>query len=343
MQETRACIQRYFDARLLENIAIRVGTADRVLFDSYRSKSDPIDDKTLFDMASVTKIVVTTTLTLMALDRKLLRLEDPVGKYLPCPPDRADLTIRHLLTHTIGFGYRDLRQAGYTYDNIEAYIFSLPREVPLGADVRYCCSAFILLGKILERVFGKRLNEAFRELVAEPLEMRDTTYLPERNRSFVNSNLSEAEKGIVNCHNGRFLGGVTGQAGLFSNLSDMTRYAKLLLAHGAPLISREWFDRAIENQTAGMSEARGLGFVYVDERYPQTGSLFSPGSIGHCGHTGQSLFVDLKSGLYVTILSDATISTVRTYGSEHYDEVMQLREELHNAIKADLLSRGQLV
>ena len=80
MQETRVCIQRYFDAGLLENIAIRVGTADRVLFDSYRSKSDPIDDKTLFDMASVTKIVVTTTLTLMALDRKLLRLEDPAER-----------------------------------------------------------------------------------------------------------------------------------------------------------------------------------------------------------------------------------------------------------------------
>jgi CubicO group peptidase (beta-lactamase class C family) len=80
----------------------------------------------------------------------------------------------------------------------------------------------------------------------------------------------------------------------------------------------------------------GLVFLYVDDRYKQTGGLFSQGAIGHCGHTGQSVFVDYRSGLYVIILSDATISTVKKYGNEHYNEVMDMRSRLHAAIKQDM-------
>jgi CubicO group peptidase (beta-lactamase class C family) len=85
-----------------------------------------------------------------------------------------------------------------------------------------------------------------------------------------------------------------------------------------------------------MDEARGLGYLYVGDRYSQTGGLFPTGSIGHCGHTGQSIFVDPKSGLYVIVLSDATVSTIRKYGKENYNEVMQMRHDIHAAIKADL-------
>ena len=74
----------------------------------------------------------------------------------------------------------------------------------------------------------------------------------------------------------------------------------------------------------------------MDDRYKQTGGLFAEGTIGHCGHTGQSVFVDYRSGLYVIILSDATISTVKKYGKEHYNEVMDMRARLHSAIKCDL-------
>ncbi|MBR4943683.1 MAG: hypothetical protein IKZ28_06580, partial [Clostridia bacterium] len=73
-----------------------------------------------------------------------------------------------------------------------------------------------------------------------------------------------------------------------------------------------------------------------DERYEQTGELFENGVIGHCGHTGQSLFLDYKTGLYVIILSDATISTIKKYGGERYGEVVDMRKNLHNAIKKDL-------
>lgn len=114
----------------------------------------------------------------------------------------------------------------------------------------------------------------------------------------------------------------------------------MLLNRGNPLISQETLNFACRNHTLGMSEARGVGFLYVDERYEQTGELFPIGAIGHCGHTGQSFFVDRKSGLYVIILSDATVSTVKKYGHEDYEKVIQMRKELHNAIKKDLSEHG---
>ena len=85
-----------------------------------------------------------------------------------------------------------------------------------------------------------------------------------------------------------------------------------------------------------MSESRGLGFLYVDQRYAQTGGLFKDGAIGHCGYTGQSVYVDPRSGLYVIALSDATASTERKYGADRYEEVMEMRARLHAAIRLDL-------
>ena len=137
----------------------------------------------------------------------------------------------------------------------------------------------------------------------------------------------------MNC---QFLGGVAGNAGLFSDITDTTKYVQCLLNKGAPLITAQTFEQAVRNYTAEKNESRGLGFLYVDQRYKQTGELFETGAIGHCGHTGQSLFLDYKTGLYVIILSDATVSTIKKYGSERYGEVVDMRKNLHNAIKKDL-------
>ena len=157
--------------------------------------------------------------------------------------------------------------------------------------------------------------------------------MPKNRKMAVNANLQEDLRGTVNDYNCRFLGGVAGNAGLFSNLSNVTNFVQFMLNKGKPLISKETFDLAARNYTAGLSESRGLGFLYVDGRYKQTGNLFADGAIGHCGHTGQSVFVDHRTGLYAIILSDATVSTVKKYGCEHYDEVMALRACVHSAIR----------
>jgi CubicO group peptidase (beta-lactamase class C family) len=215
-------------------------------------------------------------------------------------------------------------------------VLDIPTDIPIGTDVQYSCPGFILLGKILEKIFGKRLDLCFDEMVAKPLQMPETSFLPRNKQNAVNSNLEEHLRGVVNDYNCQFLGGVAGNAGVFSNISDVTKYVRLLLDKGAPLISEETFVMAAQNYTANMSASRALGFLYVDDRYQQTGGLLPDGAIGHCGHTGQSVFVDYRSGLYVIILSDTTISTARKYGDEVYEEVMKLREDLHAAIRQDL-------
>lgn len=337
----KSALNQYLDELLKQgfahNIAVRVGIKDDLLLDVYRSNEQAIDGETLFDMASVTKILATTSLSLMAIDKGLLKTSDKVSRFFSVPDDFKELTVQHLLTHTMGIGHRALNFPQNNYDNISEFILSLEHN-PVGTKVEYSCPAFILLGKILEKIYGKRLDILFKEKVAEPLNMKLSTFLPDKalRSNMVNSNLDPDLKGVVNDYNCQYLGGVAGNAGVFSCVEDMTKFAKMLISNGYPLISKTTFDNATKNHTEELNQARALGYLYVDEGYSQTGKLFPNGSFGHCGHTGTSIFVNKESGLYVIILSDATISAVKKYGKEHYSDVEKMRENIHNLIKEEL-------
>ena len=337
----KTTLNQYLDELLKQgfthNIAVRVGIKDDILLDVYRSNEQAIDGETLFDMASVTKILATTSLSLMAIDKGLLKTSDKVSRFFSVPDDFKELTIQHLLTHTMGIGHRALNSPQNNYDNIAEFILSLEHN-PVGTKVEYSCPAFILLGKILEKIYSKRLDLLFKEKVAEPLNMRRSTFLPNKSMrsNMVNSNLDPDLKGVVNDYNCQYLSGVAGNAGVFSCVEDMTKFAKMLISNGYPLISKTTFDDATKNHTEELNQARSLGYLYVDEGYSQTGKLFPNGSFGHCGHTGTSLFVNKESGLYVIILSDATISAVKKHGKEHYSDVEKMRENIHDLIKKEL-------
>lgn len=336
---TISLLDEYFSKDLISNIAIKIGKKDMVLGELYRSKNAQIKETTLFDMASVTKIMATTTLTLIAIDENLLSYDTLVSEIFPQTPEHfKNLKISHLLTHTIGFGYKDLRNSQCNYDNIHNYILNIKGN-PIGVNFEYSCPAFILLGKIIENIYRKRLDVLFEEKISIPLKLENTTFNPLKKgySDFVNSNLSDKNKGLVNDYNCGFLGGVAGNAGLFSCIKDVTTFVKMLINNGNPLISKETLDSALKNYTQNMSDSRGMGFVCSDKRYTQTGMLFNENSFGHCGHTGQSVFFNIKSGLYVIVLSDITVSTIKKYGKERYGEVMKFREEIHNEIKKDLV------
>ena len=336
MRETELLADQFKRDGTVSNIAVRVGKFGDIIGEVY---SDGVNSQTLFDMASVTKIMVTTTLALIAVEQKKLSITDKVSKFFAVPGWYKDLTVFNLLTHTMGLASRDLTGNNITYDNIAEYILSLKGN-DVGKRVEYSCPAFILLGKILEKIYGERLDVLFENMVAAPLGLKSSGFKPDKTgHSIVNSNIADNKLGIVNDYNCQFLGGVAGNAGLFSNIEDITVYADMLLNGGGKLFSRSVLDMAAKNYTADMGQARGLGFLYVDENYKQTGTLFPVGSIGHCGHTGTSLFLNRESGLYVIILSDATVSIAKKYGNENYDEVMQMREKLHNAIKNDLFNQ----
>ncbi len=341
----KTSISNVLDALISEgaaqNIAVCVGQNDRVFEEFYRSKNGEIDASTKFDMASVTKILATTSLRLIAIEQGKLHLSDTFSMFFDCPEDKKDITVRNLLTHTIGIGHKPLDRAPNTYENIATEILRIPLDIPVGSDVLYSCPAFILLGKILEKLYENRLDALFYEMVALPLGMKDTSFLP-KGGTFVNSNMEDWDIGTVNDCNCRFLGGIAGNAGVFSTMHDMKLYAKALSNGLSPLISRDTFNLAIQNHTPHMSESRGLGFVIVDERHFQTGTLFDCGAIGHCGHTGQSVFVDERTGLYAIILSDMTLSTQKAYGSERYENVKANRQRIHNALFAALTQANKI-
>ncbi len=329
------CIESIIGDGMAHNIAVRYGIGDKVLGEVYRSCDITLDENTLFDMASVTKILATTPLCLLALDKGLLNLEDKITSFYDCNNENDNATIKHLLTHTFGIGHKSVCEQDVTNDCVAEFILNIPKDIAVGSDVLYSCPAFILLGKVLEKIYKMPLNIAFLKFIAQPIGMTKTTYLKPIG-STVNSNAVHSEAGLVNDYNCRFLGGIAGNAGIFSCMNDMTKFALMLINNGAPLISEVTFTNAIKNHTPDMSEARGLGFLYVDEHYSQTGDLFEIGSFGHCGHTGQSIFVNPKNNFYAIILSDMTVSTIKKFGQENYDDVIRLRAKIHNAIKNDL-------
>ncbi len=321
-------LSTYREQGLLHHYAIRVGQGDNVLLERFYEA----DENSRFDMASVTKIMVTTFPALMALEQGKLSLDDPVSRFFPCPSEKQEMTIRHLLTHTMGYGHKSICAEGVTRENVWQEVLRIPLDVSLGTEVRYSCPGFILLGRILEEVYGLRLDEIFEQYIAEPLGLENSGFLPQ-GEGIIPSNKKTEDYGKVNDNNCRFLGGIAGNAGLFSNLRDVTRYTKMLLAEGAPLIGSETFRLAAKNHTADLpGDGRGLGFLYVDEQYEQARGLFAPGAIGHCGHTGQSVFADPRTGLYAILLTDATLH------SSKYDEVKAMRAALHNTIKEELQS-----
>ena len=338
MSHLSECVNTILQEGTANNLVVRVGVHDEILMDVRQSnESRVLTDQTLFDMASVTKIVATTSLALIAMARGLLSPDDPVSRFFAVPQEKNELTVRHLMTHTIGIGHKSMLPWESGYLSIQDYILSIPADIPIGTDVRYSCPAFIVLGRILEEVLGDSLDRLTRKYVASPLGMDATGFLPDRAKDIVNANPTDEGRGIVNDYNCRYLGGVCGNAGLFSNLADMTRFVGAMLRRGEPLFSSKVYDAAAQNLTPGMSESRGLGYLYVDERYYQTGNLFPDGSVGHCGHTGQSVFWNVDSGLYVIVLSDATATVAKKYGSGSYERVKRMRERIHAAIREDLL------
>ncbi len=333
MSNFEKCVDFFFNEKEISNLAFKVGKNNTTLFEYYKSATSNINSETLFDIASVSKVVSVTQLALIALDKGLLNLEDNVSKFFATD---KDIKIKNLLTHTIGIGYKNLCVEGVNYNNIAEHILSIPSDIPIGSDVLYSCPAFILLGKICEKVFSKPLDLLFKEYVATPLNLNKTTYKPNNSDNIVNANHNPEAIGIVNDNNCKYLGGVSGNAGLFSNVSDLEKFCQALISHATPLYSEKTFEMSLKNYTKGMAENRALGYIYIDETYERTGNLMPTGSIGHGGYTGQLIACDIKSGLYVIVLTDIAKSIDKKYNTIERTRVNHIISSLCNAIKEDL-------
>lgn len=292
--------------RYFEKAAIYIGNREKTLFEYFIDA----DKYTLFDMASLTKIMVTTMITFKFIEEGKLCLFDTLENFFEVPEDKKGITISHLTTHTGGFEPSfNIEEVAKTQDRILEVILERPLYSHVGMEVHYSCIGYIVLGKILEKIGGTSLDKLAKLYVFEPLMLTSSTYNP------TGTNIAATEysieqgrhlKGIVHDENARFIG-ASGNAGLFSNIEDVASFGRMLA-------------------NKGMQEARGLGFSLYNHDFHPAGDLLSLGSFGHTGFTGTSLFVDKESGLYVVLLTNRVF-----YGREDTG-FLRFKKLLHNVI-----------
>lgn len=303
----------------------------------------PITEHTQFDLASLSKLVSTTMVALRFLEDGRLSLRDGISLYLPDTGNFRDVQIFHLMTHTSGIAphlplYTLCPQKdGTALDPVDVILHSAP-ICKVGENVHYSCMGYILLQRILESISGEKLDVLARRLVFEPLGMQNTEYNP------TSADVAAGEMsphwhrwttGFVHDENARYLGGVSGNAGVFATLDDMIAFAKMLSNHGVTedgrlFLTERVFRLAIRNFTPAMNESRGLGFQLMGDQMSPMGDLMSPGSYGHTGFTGTSLYVDSKTGLWGILLTNSV-----HYGRNNRSAYYPLRRRFYNLMTAE--------
>jgi uncharacterized protein YbbC (DUF1343 family)/CubicO group peptidase (beta-lactamase class C family) len=279
-------------------------------------REEPMTEDTIFDAASLTKVMATAPAMLLLIERGQVELDEPVSTYLPgfTGDEREQVTIRHLLTHTSGLRPGiSLRSEGSSYDRgIELALAERPNTTP-GTAFRYSDINFILLGEVVRRVSGQRLEEFARKEFYQPLRMVDTGYRPGTN---LLARIAPTEKvgdsvlrGVVHDPTARRMGGVAGHAGLFSTASDLARFARMMLNEGELDGVRVLKPETVRLMTSVQSppdvpERRCLGWD-IDSPYAgPRGAYFPIGSYGHTGWTGGSVWIDPFSRTFVIFLSN---------------------------------------
>lgn len=324
-----------FDPLVLEGIrrgaypgaALVVGRRDTILFAqgygrlTWSAGSAPVDpDSTLWDLASLTKVIATTTALMLLVERRQVDLDAPVARYLPefAGPGTAAVTVRHLLTHTSGLR-ASLPLDGEARDSAEALgmVLAATPRAPPGTRMVYSDLNAILLGEIVGRAGGAPLDRfAAREIFA-PLGLAPMLFRPPRRlaRRIAPTGVWRGQPvaGVVNDPGAAKLGGVAGHAGLFATAAAVARFAQFMLGEGAlpggpRLLEAETvraFTRVAVPAGRG-SSARTLGWeaVPTGEDVSSAGTLLGPRSYGHTGWTGTSLWIDPDRGLFVLLLTN---------------------------------------
>lgn len=342
LQKTESLLAHLAAENTFDSYAVCVGYKG----DEHLLTSPNVNLDTLFDIASIGKVVVTTPLIFQAIDEGKLSLDTALSAFWSdLPEEKAHITVKQLLTHTSGVIRHDFSAevASHNNDYIARHILSYPLGYIPGSNYVYSCSGFILLGFILEKIYGKTLDELFYLKVKAPLALPHATFnipLDAENAAVCyrwnDNRLRRMDDELVSV----MRGGVAGNGGEFWSMKDLQRYILALMNHSPLLFSRAMYDAAECDYTPTYMEGRGLGYLFVDARYAQTGNLFPVGSFGHCGHCGQSFFINRDMDLYVIILTNATrhASMKNDFRTYDYRDVMNMRALIHNSIKDDLLN-----
>ena len=292
---------------------------------------------TLFDIASVTKVLATTTMAMVMYERGLLDLDVPLisilGEFSGEDPRRDEVTVRMLLAHSSGLpAYEKLFLRARTRDQLLEAAFTTPLANDPGSHAEYSDIGFILLGVALERLADESLDRFCQREIFGPLGLTHTTFNPAPElRAWIPPTADDQTfrhrivQGEVQDENASVMGGVAGHAGLFSTAQDLAILAHILLQGGSPILRPETISLFTERQSAPEGTSRALGWD-TPSSPSQSGMHFSPSSYGHLGYTGTSLWIDPDRQLSVTLLTN------RTWPDCKNQAIKRVRPKFHDAV-----------
>ena len=305
-----------------------------------RPGSPAVDTNTLFDLASLTKVVATTTLAMILEEAGQLDLDRTVYSYLPefNSPEKVGITVRQLLTHNGG-----LEAGGNTFNarGREQYlqlINARPLEYQPGTKMIYSDWDMILLQLVLERISGKTLDVLAAEKIFRPLDMNDTQFNPpfSLRPRMAPTQVDDARGGLlwgtVHDENAYMMGGVAGHAGLYSTARDLAVFSLMMLNGGEWNGKRIAKPSTISRWTArqGKESSRALGWD-SPEGGSSAGQFFSPWSYGHTGFTGTSIWIDPQKDLFVVVLTN------RVNPTRNNTRHVQLRRDVVDVVQQSVL------
>jgi serine-type D-Ala-D-Ala carboxypeptidase len=305
---------------------------------TYDPDSPQVTTGSIFDLASASKVVATTSMAMILYERGLLDLEAPVAALIPefgaADSRKAEVTVRMLLAHSSGLpAYETLFLRFKNREELLAAAFTSPLTADPGTRAEYSDIGFIILGAALERIADEPLDRFCQREVFGPLGMSRTTFNPPANwrASFVptaddRTFRRRVIQGEVQDENASVLGGVAGHAGVFSTVQDIAIFAQAMLNGGAPIVRRETLAQFItRRESSPVGTSRALGWD-TPSTPSQSGKYFSAYSFGHLGYTGTSLWIDPERQLSVTFLTN------RTWPDCKKEAIKQVRPQLHDAI-----------
>ena len=311
----------------------------------YDAKSPTVNVHTMYDIASLTKVVATTTLVEKLVEGDFpspLNLDSPIERYLPewitgpQPEWRHKVTVRHLMTHTSGLPpFKEYWRTSTSKQETLRRIFAEPLEYEPGTKVVYSDLGIILIAEIIQRLTGKPLDQLAKENIFDPLGMTHSMYNPPKKlwpeiapTELDNQLRHRMVQGEVHDENAYAIGGVSGHAGVFSTAPDLAVFCQMLLNGGVYAHQRILKRATIAEFTAPQPLAqntRTLGWVVPTEG-SSSGHYFSSHSYGHTGFTGTTIWIDPDRQLFVVLLTN------RVHPTRENHKIAEVRPAVHDAV-----------
>ena len=318
------------------------------------AKSPRPSDKTLWDLASLTKVIATTTAMAQLIEQGRVELDAPVSRYIPewTGGGREAVTVRHLLTHSSGLpAFKPYDTLTHNPDSLARLLFATPLERAPGERMIYSDIGAFMMGEIIERVTGMQQETWFATNVARPLNLKETVFNPPPKwlgriaPTEIDTLRGGLVRGKVHDERAYYLGGAAAHAGLFGSARDLARFATMLLQggtlDGARILSATTIQRFTAYADSTFSN-RGLGWQKIERAsmpwrtaspWAGAANLMSARAFGHTGFTGTSIAVDPALDLYVILLSN------RVNPTRNNPRIADVRRRVSDAIVSAVLAR----